>query len=78
MIRPQPKPARGDALARRYIAQWRRTTARLQVLVNTRSGAAVLTDEAHALRRQCERLAAELGHMADAARPQPSQKPPAP
>lgn len=78
MIRPQSKPARGDALARRHIAQWRRITARLQVLVNTRGGGAVLSDEAHALRRQCERLAAELGHMADAAKQQPSQKPYAP
>ena len=68
MIRPQPKPARGDALARRYIAQWRRITARLTVLMNTTDCAAPIADEAHALRRQCERLACTLGRAADEAR----------
>ena len=64
MIRPNKAPAKGDAVARRHIAQWRRITARLQVLMNTGSGAPVLADEAPTLRRQCERLAAELGHLA--------------
>ena len=64
MMRPTTRPTRGDAVVRRHIAQWRRVTARLQVLVNTGSGAAVLAGEAHALRRQCERLAAELGQVA--------------
>jgi len=58
------KPARSDAHVRRHIAQWRRVTARLQVLMNAASTAPVLADEAHTLRRQCERLAAELGHLA--------------
>ena len=65
MIRRPKAAARGDALARRDIAQWRRITARLQVLMNADSTAPVLADEAHTLRRQCERLAAELGHLAD-------------
>lgn len=68
MIRSQPKPARGDALARRHIAQWRRITARLTVLMNTGAITAPLADEAHALRRQCERLACTLGHVAELAR----------
>ena len=53
---------------RRQIAQWRRITARLQVLVNTGAGADALADESHALRRQCERLACELGHASERAR----------
>lgn len=68
--RPDPKPAQADALVRRHIAQWRRSTARLQVLINTGPGGAVLASEAHALRRQCERLAADLGHVSDHARVQ--------
>lgn len=69
MIRPQlNKPARGDALARRHIAQWRRITARLTVLINATDCTAPLADEAHALRRQCERLACTLGQVADEAR----------
>lgn len=67
MIRRPKAAARGDALARRHIAQWRRITARLQVLMNADSTASVLAGEAHTLWRQCERLAAELGHLADAA-----------
>ena len=66
MIRPNKTPARGDAVVRRHIAQWRRVTARLQVLMNTGSGADALADEAQALRRQCERLAAEFGQAAAA------------
>jgi UDP-glucose 4-epimerase len=58
--RPRHQRAPGDALARRHIAQWRRVTARLQVLLNSGNGAGALADEAHALRRQCERLALEL------------------
>lgn len=54
---------------RRQIVQWRRITARLQVLVNTGAGADALADEAHALRRQCERLACELGQASERARP---------
>ncbi len=78
MMQPTQKPARGDAAVRRHIAQWRRITARLQVLMNADSTAPVLADEAHTLRRQCERLAAELGHLADAAgrRRQASAAPP--
>ena len=67
MIRRPKAAARGDALARRPIAQWRRITARLQVLMNTGTGNAALAAEAHALRRQCERLAGELGGVAEAA-----------
>lgn len=59
---------RGDAVVRRHIAQWRRITARLQVLVNTGTGPGALADEAHALRRQCERLAGELGRVAELGR----------
>ena len=68
MIRPQSKPARGNALARRHIAQWRRITARLTVLMNTGFITEPLADEAHALRRQCERLACTLGQVAELAR----------
>ena len=68
VIRRPKAAARGDALARRHIAQWRRITARLQVLMNADSTAIVLTGEAHALRCQCERLAADLGQAADRAR----------
>jgi hypothetical protein len=67
MNRPHNHQAPGDALVRRHIAHWRRITARLQVLVNTGSGSAALADEAHTLRRQCERLAGELGRVADGA-----------
>lgn len=67
MIRRPKAAAPGDALARRHIAQWRRITARLQVLMNADSTAPVLASEAHTLRHQCERLAAELGHLADTA-----------
>ena len=68
MIRPNKTPARGDAVVRRHIAQWRRVTARLVVLMNTGNGGPALAAEAHALRRQCERLAADLGQAADRAR----------
>ena len=68
MIHATRKPARGDALVRRHIAQWRRITARLQVLVNTGAAGPLLADEAHTLQRQCERLAAELAHLAASAR----------
>lgn len=64
MIRPHSKARKGDALVRRHIAQWRRITARLQVLMNTGDGAQALADEAHTLSRQCERLAAELARVA--------------
>lgn len=67
MIRRPKAAARGDALARRHIAQWRRITARLQVLVNADSTAPALANEAHSLRRQCDRLACELGRVADCA-----------
>lgn len=68
MIRRPKEAARGDALARRHIAQWRRITGRLQVLLNTGDGVAVLADEAHALSRQCERLASTLAHVSASAR----------
>lgn len=56
--------SKGDALMRRHVAHWRRVTARLQVLMNSRAGSDALADEAHALSRQCERLAAELRNVA--------------
>lgn len=59
---------RGDAVVRRYVAQWRRATARLQVLVNTGTGTAALADEASALQRQCHRLSGELERVAREAR----------
>ncbi len=62
MLKPD-KPKRSNA-AGRYIAQWRRTTARLQVLVNEAGPGGELAREAFALQRQCERLAAELGALA--------------
>ncbi|MES2714195.1 MAG: hypothetical protein V4795_00420 [Pseudomonadota bacterium] len=68
MIRPHNGARKGDALVRRHIAQWRRITARLQVLMNTGDGAAALADEAHTLSRQCERLADELARVASNAR----------
>lgn len=60
MIRPHAARPRGDAAARRYIAEWRRVTVHLQVMLNTGEGAAAIAAEAHALSRQSERLAAEL------------------
>ncbi len=63
-MRPTTRPVWGDAVVCRHIAKWRRITARLQVLVNICGGNTALADEAHALRRQCERLAAELGQLA--------------
>lgn len=68
MIRRPKAAAPGDALARRHIAQWRRVTARLQVLMNTGAGADALAAESHALRRQCERLACELGQASERAK----------
>jgi hypothetical protein len=59
-----PKARNGDAQVRHHIARWRSVTARLQVLINTGHGAAALAYEAHALSRQCERLAAELARKA--------------
>jgi hypothetical protein len=70
VIRPRSNARKGDALVRRHIAQWRRVTARLQVLMNTGAGADALADEAAALRRQCERLSCDLGHVETAARQQ--------
>ena len=78
MIRAAHKPAQGDAAARRHIAQWRRVTARLQVLMNTGSGRGVMASEAHSLARQCERMAAGLAGLARAAWPASSSGPPAP
>jgi hypothetical protein len=65
-MRPaKPKQqARGDAVARRHIAQWRRITARLQVLMNNTDSALTLAGEAHSLQRQCERLASDLQTLA--------------
>lgn len=57
------QPARGDAAVRRHIRQWRRVTAQLQVLLNGGGGRAEFASEAHSLRRQCERLAVELGAL---------------
>ena len=53
---------------RRHIAQWRRVTARLQVLMNKTTRASSLASEAHALQRQCERLASDLKTLAAQAR----------
>lgn len=58
------KPKRVSAAAR-HIAQWRRCTARLQVLVNQTGANDALASEACTLQRQCERLAAELGALAN-------------
>jgi hypothetical protein len=58
----------GDEIVRRHVTQWRRATARLTVLANAGTGLGAWAAEAHALRRQCERLADELGHVADQAR----------
>lgn len=60
MMRRTDQPARGDALARRYIGRWRRETARLQVLLNSAVDGSAIAAEALSLQRQCERLAAEL------------------
>lgn len=68
MSRSNKAPAKGDAVARRHIAQWRRITARLVVLMNTGAGCAALAEEAHTMRRQCERLATELGQVETLAR----------
>ena len=65
--RPKAAAQRGDAVALRHIAQWRRITARMQVLVNADSAAPALANEAHSLRRQCDRLACELGRVVDRA-----------
>lgn len=46
--------------AGRRIAQWRRSTARLQVLLNSGGPDAELAREAFSLQRQCERLAESL------------------
>jgi hypothetical protein len=72
VIRAHKTPARGDALVRRQVAQWRRITGRLQVLINTGQGLDALADEAHTLRRQCERLASELGQVAMRRAPAPA------
>jgi hypothetical protein len=58
----------GDEIVRRHVTQWRRATARLTVLANAGTGLGAWAAEAHALRRQCERLADELRHVADQAR----------
>jgi len=63
VIRTCNSARKGDALVRRQVAQWRRATARLQVLMNSGGGAA-LASEAHGLSRQCERLAADLARVA--------------
>ena len=47
----------------RHVAQWRRVTARLQVLMNHEDGSATLASEVHSLCRQCERMAAELRRL---------------
>ena len=69
MIRPRNAAGRGDAVVRRHIAQWRRITARLQVLMNNTTSASSLANEAHALQRQCERLASDLQTLAAQGRP---------
>lgn len=63
--------ARGDAVVRRHIAQWRRVTARLQVLMNAGAGSAAWADEARSLARQCERLAGDLARLRDVRRADP-------
>lgn len=52
----------------RYVAQWRRVSARLQVLMNDSTNARALATEAHALQRQCERMASDLQTLAAHAR----------
>ena len=60
----RPAPMR---VVRRDLAHWRRASARLQVLLNTGAGGPALAAEAAAMRRQCERLAADLGRFASLA-----------
>ncbi len=72
MIRRSKAAAGGDAQARRHIAQWRRITARLQVLMNADSTAPVLADEARSLQRQCEGLASNLQTIAAQGRRYPT------
>ena len=55
-------------MVRRRVAQWRRVTARLQLLMNDRTAAPALAQEAHALQRQCERMASDLQTLAAYAR----------
>lgn len=65
---------RGNAAVRHDIRQWRRATARLQVLVNAGTGFEAITQEARALQRQCRRLADDLGRYCGGG---PNMRPPA-
>ena len=59
---------------RRHVAQWRRVSARLQVLMNDSGTAQALATEAHPLHRQCERMASDLQALATfARRPSPDR-----
>ena len=59
---PHP-PVDPAILAPVRLAQWRRATARLLLLINTGKGAGHLAGEARSVQRQCQHLAKELQRM---------------
>ncbi len=64
--------ARADARTGRELAQWRRQSERLAVLLRADPPPASLKAEAFALQRQCERLAADFRHLGIAGHERPA------
>jgi hypothetical protein len=63
---------RADGCTARHVAQWRRHTARLVLLLHADPPPAGLAAEAFALQRQCERLASDLQALGERARRAPA------
>lgn len=63
---------RADARTARQLAQWRRQSERLAVLLRADPPPVCLKAEAFALQRQCERLAADFRHLGTAGRERPA------
>lgn len=54
---------RADARTARELAQWRRQSERLALLLQAEPTRAAIKGQAFALQRQCEHLAAEFRHL---------------
>lgn len=63
---------RADARTARELAQWRRQSERLALLLRAEPSRAAIKGQAFALQRQCERLAADLRHLGAAGHERPA------
>jgi hypothetical protein len=62
---------RADARTARELAQWRRQSERLALLLRAEPSRTAIKGQAFALQRQCERRAADLRHLGTAGHERP-------